>query len=74
MFKVLSQQLQGLLTKAFEKYFKVEDFKEKDHHKCKLITDQYTCKKYDQQNYFLINHHDIGIDEDAYKTISCIKI
>ena len=74
MFKVLSQQLQGLLAKAFKRYFKVEDFKEMDHHQCKLIMDKHRWKKYDRQSYFLINHHDTGIDEDAYKIISWIKI
>ena len=32
MFKVLSQQLQGTLTTAFERYFKVEDFTDMDQH------------------------------------------
>ena len=34
MFKVLSQQLQGTLTTAFEIYFTVEDFKDVDQHRC----------------------------------------
>ena len=36
--------------------------------------DKHRWKKYDRQSYFLINHHDTGIDEDAYKSISWIKI
>ena len=33
MFKVLSQQLQGTLTTAFERHFTIEDFTDVDQHR-----------------------------------------
>ena len=34
MFQVLSQQLRGTLTTAFERYFTDEDFMDIDQHTC----------------------------------------
>ena len=52
IFRVISQQLQGALTIAFEKHFTVEDFTKMDQNMCKSIMDQHTCKRYVQQNSF----------------------
>ena len=38
MFKVLSQQLQGTLTAAFERHFTIEDFIVMNQHKCQACT------------------------------------
>ena len=48
MFKVLSQQLQGTLTAAFERHFTIEHFVEMDQHTFKSIMDQHMCKTYVQ--------------------------
>ena len=37
MFKVLSQQLQGTLTTAFERHFTIEGFMDMNQHKCQDI-------------------------------------
>ena len=38
MFKVLSQQLRGTLTTAFERYLTIEDFTDMDQHRCRAWT------------------------------------
>ena len=38
MFKVLSQQLQGTLTTAFERHLTIEDFIVMDQHQCQACT------------------------------------
>ena len=38
MFKVLSQQLRGTLTTAFERHLTIEDFPDLDQHRCRVCT------------------------------------
>ena len=38
MFKVLSQQLPGTLTTAFERHLIIEDFPDMDQHRCRACT------------------------------------
>ena len=38
IFRVLSQQLQGTLTTAFERHLTIEDFMDMDQHKCQACT------------------------------------
>ena len=38
MFKVLSQQLQGTLTTAFDRHLAMEDFTDMDQHRCRACT------------------------------------
>ena len=41
MLKVLSEQLQGTMTTAFERHFTIEDFMDMDQHKCQACTQTY---------------------------------
>ena len=41
MLKVLSEQLQGTMTTAFERHFTTEDFMDMDQHKCQACTQTY---------------------------------
>ena len=59
MFKVLSKQIQGTLTMAFERHFRVKDFTEVYQHAYKSIMDQHMCKTYVQPNSFLVKHLNI---------------
>ena len=38
IFKVLSQQLRGTLTTAFERHLANENFTDMDHHRCRSFT------------------------------------
>ena len=38
MFKVLSQELGGTLTTAFERHLTIEDFTDMDQHRCRACT------------------------------------
>ena len=59
MFNFLSQQLQGTLTKAFERHLIVEDLRTWIN----VTADS-----------FLVKHHETKFDEGAWKIISCPKI
>ena len=39
MFKVLSKQLRGTLTTAFERHMTIKNFTDMDHHRCQLFFD-----------------------------------
>ena len=62
MFKVLSQQLRGTLTTAFERYFTVEDFTAWIN----IYTNSLLGKYH--------KYHEIKLDEDDLEIISCTKI
>ena len=41
MFKILSQQLRGTLTTAFERHLTIEDFTDMDEHRCRACTNTF---------------------------------
>ena len=46
MFKVLSQQLRGTLTTAFERHLNTEDFTDMDQYKCRACTNTFDLLLY----------------------------
>ena len=51
MFKVLSKQLRGTLTTAFERHMTVKNFTDMDHHRCQLFLDLTSLKKIDKSTW-----------------------
>ena len=46
MFKVLSQELGGTLTTAFERHLTIEDFTDMDQHRCRACTSTFDLLLY----------------------------
>ena len=46
MFKVLSQQLRGTLTTAFETHFAIENCTDRDQHRCRACTNTFELLLY----------------------------
>ena len=46
MFKVLSQQLRGTLTTAFERHVTIEDFTDMNQHRCQVCTKTFVSLLY----------------------------
>ena len=46
MFKVLSQQLRGILKTAFERHLTIEDFTEMDQHRSRACTKEFDLLLY----------------------------
>ena len=58
MFKVLSKQLRGTLTTAFERHMTIKNFTDMDHHRCQLFFDLTSLNENRQKDLKNIHLHE----------------